>query len=234
MTALLILFGVLSKCGMFLFQNQFMALRNLSINRLLTGAWLAAPLSGLVLYNKLHVVCEASAYSLPILRVLAVLAIGWAAVGLVRHCQFQAKLLYLAAMAFAVALLWLALYPDAIYEQVVKWLPSAVFLEAVAWALWMRRCSGIAEPTAVEPRDNMSAIYETLFVEPLRFVGRVLWLAVDFVVIERSLLGTMSTLVRLVVSGSQKIQSASWPAFGLLAAVALGMLIYNIGGFVYG
>ena len=82
--------------------------------------------------------------------------------------------------------------------------------------------------------DILTKIYETILVYPLRLLGRVLWLAFDVVVIERSVIGSISTLTSSVVNELHKFQEPKLINFilglmlgGILLSAYLGAYIHE-------
>ncbi len=357
LVGLLLLIGILIKCGMFLFQNQLLDLQRLGFNRLLEGSLLVAPLSGLVLYAKLHPLLGASEYTLPVLNTVLALTVLCSLSGMLWNDNLKAKILYFNMLFFAFALfllsqdagsffsaavillpavmlvdwclmmisvsasdeiyvsqmggfirplkwnLILTLAAVAVFAGSVLWLGSgrpfliylfvalfalAAILHAVylgpchadekvaallknagwryawlllavipligyyfpAWsnpllsgsllgflALWLllpqKLTNLFASNEAFQERDWLSAAYQLLIVSPLRLLGRILWLAVDFVVIERSVIGTLSSGMGMLERGLEKSQSASWRSYLFLAAVGLALLLINIGMYAH-
>lgn len=46
--------------------------------------------------------------------------------------------------------------------------------------------------------DVWELLYHYLLLTPLRLLGRILWIAVDFVVIERTIIGSISQTTRFL------------------------------------
>ena len=68
--------------------------------------------------------------------------------------------------------------------------------------------------------------YEALFIRPLKLFGRILWLAFDVVVVERSIIASVSQLSKTIVIGMHKIQENS--KYNYLISILLGGLIIAV------
>ncbi len=81
--------------------------------------------------------------------------------------------------------------------------------------------------------DVLTKFYEILIVYPLKFLGRILWLAFDVVVIERSIIGSISMVTSSIVSGLHKLQEVRWINFLLGLILGLILLTAYLGAYVY-
>ena len=86
--------------------------------------------------------------------------------------------------------------------------PTGLLLKIGAARLWRTDICGI--------------LYQHLIVMPLKWLGRILWLAFDFVVIERNIIGSISSLEGMAVSLLHKMQeNVVWSSLlGILAGLA--------------
>lgn len=354
LVALLLLTGILIKCGAFLFQNQLLDLQRLSFNRLLTGSLLLAPLSGLVLWFQLSPLLNASVYTLPVLHIIIVLSVICAVFGLLWNDNLKAKILYFNMLFFMLALFELSKDGGALSSFVMPMLPVILlvdwglmiisvsasdeirvsrmggFIKHLKWNLllvwiavfafvagglsllsgwpaWLylgaallalaavlhavylgKNCADdkvwallknvgflyswpvlavavlliwpnvsavalgamggflllwlflpqklanlFAENELVQNYDWLSDVYQLLIVAPLRLLGRILWLAVDFVVIERSIIGSISGVCEAVEHGLDRAQTVSKPGWWLMLGLGLCLLLINIGIYAY-
>lgn len=71
--------------------------------------------------------------------------------------------------------------------------------------------------------DMLSKFYETVFIQPIKFFGRILWLAFDVVVIERSIIGSISTMTSAVVAKLQDMQATR--AVNCILSIVLGIIL---------
>lgn len=357
LVALLLLVGVLIKCGMFLFQNQLLNLQKLGFNRMFAASLLAAPLSGWLIYYQLFPLLSASAYTRPVLYAILSLSVLSSLLGLLWQDNLKAKILYFNMLfgAFALFLLhqnaaalhttvipllplillvdWCLMLPsisasDEIYvsqmggiagaakynllltvgtaagfalvvlrlgsswpftaylaaalaglaanlhsiylgrsfadEKVeallcncgwryalpvlaaLGWLiwqypfvPSSAVVGAVAafgflLAVWPQRLSNwLADNETLQEQDWLDDFYRLFIVSPLHLLGRVLWLAVDFVVIERRVIGTVSNVSGYVSVVTEKLQAPSWRCWGLWLLLSLILLLTVWGAYAY-
>jgi hypothetical protein len=72
----------------------------------------------------------------------------------------------------------------------------------------------------------LNQFYGILFIRPLKLFGRILWLAFDVVVIERSIIASVSHFSQTVVLGMHKIQENN--KYNYLYGIFLGILIIGI------
>lgn len=93
----------------------------------------------------------------------------------------------------------------------------------------MRFLNPLAEIDSFQEADWLTRIYHSLFLMPLRVLGRILWLAVDFVVIERTVIGSISETTSLLVRGLRKVQTALWMNYLLMALIGFGIIVFAIG-----
>ena len=90
-----------------------------------------------------------------------------------------------------------------------------------------------AENESLQENDWQSTLYRLIIVSPLRLLGRILWLAVDFVVIERSIIGTLSGSMEFLENGFNKLQTQSGKNYLILTLVGIALLLLNIGIYVH-
>ncbi len=81
--------------------------------------------------------------------------------------------------------------------------------------------------------DILSTVYERLVIRPLKFCGRILWLVFDVVVIERSVIATLSAAASMVVSAMQKAQEARIKNYILSILGGLSIMLLYWGFYVY-
>lgn len=142
-----------------------------------------------------------------------------------------AALLKNAGFAYGIPLfagLTAAVWELKLYGNSWVWgLTGATILFALTGAL--RFLNPLADNDSLQDADWMTKIYHTVLLLPLRMLGRILWLAVDFVVIERTVIGSISETTALLVHGLQKVQSALWLNYLLMALIGFGIIIFAIG-----
>lgn len=92
---------------------------------------------------------------------------------------------------------------------VLALIPCKIFIKVGTSSVWQN--------------DILTKFYETLIVSPLKFLGRILWLAFDVVVIEKSIIGSVSMITSSIVSGLHKLQEIRLLNFllGLITGIIL-------------
>ena len=105
------------------------------------------------------------------------------------------------------------------------------------YGLWLvLSCLGIFR--FLEPLDEMEIIQDTDFfkglyhyviVAPISLLGRILWLSIDFLIIERSVIGGISEMTSLAIRGLQRIQNTTWLNYLFMLLVGLAIILLGIG-----
>lgn len=125
------------------------------------------------------------------------------------------------------------LFQSGLHKNGQLWVVFAVFTAAVI-LFPARLALHFAGSEFLQKGDIMQRFYSVCLIMPLRLLGRVLWLAIDFVVIERSIIGSISHSTRFVVQGLQKIQGAGWANYLLMVALGLAVILINLGWYYHG
>lgn len=79
----------------------------------------------------------------------------------------------------------------------------------------------------------IEAVYEKLLIIPLKFFGRILWLAFDFMFIERGVIGSAVSLGEFVSTKLRNLQNTDSFLWILWLTVGLGVLIVFAGVYSY-
>lgn len=90
-----------------------------------------------------------------------------------------------------------------------------------------------ANNLVVQEYDWLNTLYYTFIIAPIRLLGRILWLTVDFLVIERSIIGSISVLFTKCAQYLQKVQNTSLLSWGIMFLIGLAILLINLGFFAY-
>lgn len=77
----------------------------------------------------------------------------------------------------------------------------------------------------IQEADWFNDIYETLLVAPVKILGRILWLTIDFLIIERTIIASLTAATGLLISISQKIHTGSKLSYLLFTLSGLGIAI---------
>ena len=106
--------------------------------------------------------------------------------------------------------------------------PSPLYLLpilAVWFALFifrpLKQLDKFYDKAEIQESDYLSNIYELLIVTPIKVIGRVLWLLIDFVFIERTVISSIQNALRFMVYVFKKIHSGRF--FGEILFVLLGL-----------
>ena len=76
----------------------------------------------------------------------------------------------------------------------------------------------------VQESDLISDFYHYFIIGPVKVLGRVLWLTIDFLVIERTIIYTSRNAVNLLISLFQKIHTQAKWAYPFFLILGLGMI----------
>lgn len=109
-----------------------------------------------------------------------------------------------AVIAFAVFLLLLAIYP-------------------------LRRLSRYYADEELQLAEFFKRFYELVVLTPITVLGRILWLTIDFVIIERTIINSLSDMIKFLIKVSQKIHQPALINYILLALCGLGILFLYTG-----
>ncbi len=90
-----------------------------------------------------------------------------------------------------------------------------------------------ADNELIQEGDWIYELYHLIILSPLRLLGRILWIAVDFVVIERSIIGSISKISSFLIVKLHKLQEATWLNYFLMTLVGTAILIIALGRYVH-
>ena len=68
--------------------------------------------------------------------------------------------------------------------------------------------------------------YELLILTPITVLGRILWLTIDFVIIERTIINSLSDMIKFLIGISQKIHRPQLLNYILLTLCGLGVVFW--------
>lgn len=92
----------------------------------------------------------------------------------------------------------------------------------------LRFLARLSDVEVIQNNDILEKIYNAFFLEPIRILGRVLWLTIDFLLIERTLISSLHHFVNLFIRILQKIQKPYWYSYLLMSLSGLGIVIYYL------
>lgn len=121
-----------------------------------------------------------------------------------------------------------AIYYFAGYKN---WLVVEIMLIFVAFMLLnpLRFVKRWSENEFIQEADVLEKIYNLLFLLPIRLMGRILWLTVDFIFIERTIIGSIGQGSGLVVRGLQRMQTATWLNYLVMVIMGLMIMVIMVG-----
>lgn len=95
----------------------------------------------------------------------------------------------------------------------------------------LRRLDALADYEAVQDEDYIEKFYELIILTPIRILGRVLWLLIDFILIERTLISSIHDGTGLLIRLSSKLNGTtawSWLLLSL-SGIAVMFAVYFLG-----
>ena len=89
-----------------------------------------------------------------------------------------------------------------------------------------RKLSVLYEQDELQLSEFFERLYEVIVIAPLSVLGRILWLTVDFLLIERTILNSISHLRNALINLSSKLHSCH--LIGYILTAILGLMIMFI------
>ncbi len=358
LVAILLIVSVFLKSGLLLFHNQLLDLSYLHFNRMIYILSASTPLAGLVILIKTLPLISVSGYSIPLIQILAVLTVVWAALNSMVIDNIKEKTVYFAMMfysymyvlisfghldfyvqlpaliicsyllslniylifqassyelyvskmggfisglrfTFVLSLLtvfiviqtilshctetlynsgtaiiaffiialahlyhqvyfgekhadervmallknpgWYLLLPvilliaglmghNSYYPPLVFYIFSGFLLLIVVYPF--RKLEALSDFEAIQEEDYFEKLYDVIILTPIKIIGRILWLLVDFILIERTIISSLNEGTAFLVRTAGKLNSASFAGYlGLsLLGVAVMVLYYYVKG----
>lgn len=74
----------------------------------------------------------------------------------------------------------------------------------------LRFLDRVYEIDAIQEADWFDKIYETLLVAPVKILGRILWLTIDFLIIERTIISSLTGATNLLIGISRRLHNGAW------------------------
>ncbi len=93
----------------------------------------------------------------------------------------------------------------------------------------LRFLSRLNDSEWVQEADLLQKIYSLFIIAPVRVLGRVLWLSIDFVIIERTIIGSISQTTGVLVRGLQRVQNTTWINYLFMLLLGLGIIVVCVG-----
>lgn len=95
LAAILLLFAVFAKSGLFLFHNSIFDLQKINFLKAMFISRVATPLAGVIILFKVYAVLKYNEYVIPVMQIIAALSIIWAMFGALIIDNILAKILYM-------------------------------------------------------------------------------------------------------------------------------------------
>lgn len=127
------------------------------------------------------------------------------------------------------------------------WLPVAAAAAVLCWSfrlspLWLtpllaawlglfflrplRRLDALYDNDVLQEADYVGTAYELLIITPVKVIGRLLWLTVDFVFIERTIISSVQNALGFMIFLFRRIHSGT--VTGMLLFMLLGFAVIGI------
>ncbi len=110
--------------------------------------------------------------------------------------------------------------------------PAGMTLAVFVLLLVMHPLRGLSRYYADEElqlSEFFKRFYELLILTPITVLGRILWLTIDFVIIERTIINSLSDMIKFLIRISQKIHQPQMLNYILLTLCGLGIIFLYAG-----
>lgn len=84
----------------------------------------------------------------------------------------------------------------------------------------LRRLGAAYDSEQIQETDFFESLYNIMLIAPIKILGRVLWLTIDFLIIEKTLINTLGKIMNFLIQAVQKINSGS--VWNNIAFILLG------------
>ena len=105
---------------------------------------------------------------------------------------------------------------------------AVLFMLGLSWLNPLRFVADIYEKDEVQLAEFFERMYEYIIVAPINILGRILWLTVDFLLIERTIINSFSNLTEFLIRVSKTIHTPRALAYILMTAFGLLMLFFLV------
>lgn len=123
-------------------------------------------------------------------------------------------------LPFGAAVIFL-IWKNGFYSAGVWCAYAAFLLVLIAAPLrWFRK---LYDSEIIQEADWFDDMYKMLLIAPVKILGRILWLTIDFLIIERTIVSSLSGATMLLVRILDKMHTGTWG--GSLLYVSAGLLI---------
>ncbi len=87
----------------------------------------------------------------------------------------------------------------------------------------LRKLDRWYESDTVQEADYLNTLYELLIITPIKVIGRVLWLTVDFIFIERTIINSVQNALKFMIFIFRRIHSGTLG--GAILFILLGFAV---------
>lgn len=107
-------------------------------------------------------------------------------------------------LAAAAAIFWL-------YPQNIRYVAALMAIWGVFLLLRpLRRLNRLADNEWLQNSDYIDDLYDLLINTPIKIIGRVLWLMIDFVFIERTVISFLRSIFNFLIFVVRKLNANTW------------------------
>lgn len=92
------------------------------------------------------------------------------------------------------------------------------------WAYPLRQIAEIYHNDEFQLSEFFNRAYDLLILAPLSILGRILWLLVDFLIIERTIITSISKFTALLIRISQRVNSSRLLNYILMSVLGIGIM----------
>ena len=114
------------------------------------------------------------------------------------------------------------IWQNNIYTQQIGLLFSAFVLFCLSGPL--RGLGKVYDSENIQEADWLHDFYQTVLVAPIKILGRVLWLLIDFLIIERTIVSSLTSSSNLMVKVLDRMHTGS--LFSSAGYVFLGLGLF--------
>lgn len=83
----------------------------------------------------------------------------------------------------------------------------------------------LADYEALQEEDYFEKFYNLIILTPIKIIGRVLWLLVDFILIERTIISSLNQGTGVLIKLTARLQSSSLWSYLLLSLLGLAIML---------
>lgn len=116
------------------------------------------------------------------------------------------------------------LYHNHYYPPLVFYIFSGFLLLIVVYPF--RRLEALADLETVQDEDYFEKLYDVIILTPIKIIGRILWLLVDFILIERTIISSLNEGTAFMVRTAGKINAASFIGYLVLSLIGIGVMVF--------